>query len=77
MITWNNIQLLVEEKHTHTHTHTKVWHKIGPKISFIAIFSSLHYLFSLILHRIAAWDNFEHLLDLKPQKKNFVVQIRA
>ena len=33
------------------------------------IFSSLHHQFSLILHRIAAWDNVYHLVELKPPKK--------
>ena len=40
-----------------------------PEIRFFTIFSSLHHQFSLILHRIAAWDNVYHLVELKPPKK--------
>ena len=42
--------------------------KLGPKLGF-AIFSRFHHYFSLVLHKIAAWDNIKHLVELKPQKK--------
>ena len=40
----------------------------GHKINVFAIFSGLCYYFSLILHRIAAWDNVKHLVKLKSQQ---------
>ena len=41
--------------------------KIGSKIRVFAIFSKLHYFFSLILHKIAAGDKLgKHLVGLNP-----------
>ena len=45
--------------------------QIGSEIRVFVIFSRLHHSFSLILHKIAAWDNVYHLVDLKPQKKDW------
>ena len=40
--------------------------QVGSEIRVLAIFSRLHQYFPLILHKIAAWDNVEHLGELKP-----------
>ena len=41
--------------------------KIGSKLRVFAIFSKLHYFFSLILHKIAAGDKLgKHLVGLSP-----------
>ena len=41
----------------------------GSEIRVFAIFLRLHHYISLILHKIAVWDNVWHIVELKPQKK--------
>ena len=83
IIACNNVSHLVEEKFT----KKNLGPKIVPENSFFAIFSSLvhnvvgfHHPFSqiyiigfpsLILHKIAAWDNVQHPVELKPPEKHF------
>ena len=48
----------------------------GSEIRVFAIFLRLHHYISLILNKIAAWDNVWHLVELKPPKiKKIVGQI--
>ena len=44
---------------------------LGPKLVFCHFLkvASLYFLILLILHRIAAWDNVQDLVELKPPKQ--------
>ena len=62
MIAWNNDQLV--------EVHEKSFRglKLGPQ-SGIRHFHKFSSLVFFILHRVVAWDNVDHIVKLKHQKK--------
>ena len=74
MIGCNNVQNLVVVKSSKKKCGTQIWVK-GAKIRcetrFFAIFSSLVYQFSLILHTVIACNNVQHPVVVKVMKNDF------
>ena len=72
MIACNKFYHLVGVSPTKKNLGAQIWAelaKIGPKIRFFAIFSSLDLEFSFKLHRMIPWNNLELLANVKRPKK--------